>query len=99
MYGLLACTGCMVLLGIVDDRHQIRPKVKLLVQTVVAIAAVSLGFRVQAVTLPGFDSVNLPLAVGVLASLLWIVGITNAISLTDGLDGLAARHLSFWLRR
>jgi hypothetical protein len=37
------------------------------VQTVVAIAAVSLGFRVQAVTLPGFDSVNLPLASGVLA--------------------------------
>lgn len=90
VYGLLACTGCMVLLGMIDDRHQIRPKVKLLVQTVVAIAAVSLGFRVQAITLPGFDSVELPLAVGVLASLLWIVGITNAINLTDGLDGLAA---------
>ena len=90
VYGLLACTACMVLLGIVDDRHQIRPKVKLLVQTVVAIAAVSLGFRVQAITLPGFDSVQLPVAVGVLASLVWIVGITNAINLTDGLDGLAA---------
>ncbi|HKQ46620.1 MAG TPA: MraY family glycosyltransferase [Phycisphaerae bacterium] len=90
VYGLLACTGCMVLLGMVDDRHQIRPKIKLLVQTVVAIAAVSLGFRVQAITLPGFDSVELPVAVGVLASLLWIVGITNAINLTDGLDGLAA---------
>lgn len=90
VYGLLACTGCMVLLGMVDDRHQIRPKIKLLVQTVVAIAAVSLGFRVQAITLPGFESVQLPVVVGVLASLLWIVGITNAINLTDGLDGLAA---------
>ncbi len=90
VYGILACTGCMVLLGMIDDRHQIRPKVKLLVQAVVAIAAVSLGFRVQAITMPGFESVNLPVAVGVVASLLWIVGITNAINLTDGLDGLAA---------
>lgn len=90
VYGILACTGCMVLLGMIDDRHQIRPKIKLLVQTVVAIAAVSLGFRVQAITLPGFESVQLPIAFGVLASLLWIVGITNAINLTDGLDGLAA---------
>lgn len=88
--GLLVCTFCMVLLGVVDDRHAIRPKVKLLAQTVVAVAAVVIGFRVQAITLPWFDSVPLPGAVGVVLSLLWIVGITNAINLTDGLDGLAA---------
>jgi len=90
VYGLLACTFCMILLGILDDRFAIRPKVKLLVQTVVAIGAVFLGFRIEAITLPWFDSVLLPDVVGVLLSLLWIVGITNAINLTDGLDGLAA---------
>jgi UDP-GlcNAc:undecaprenyl-phosphate/decaprenyl-phosphate GlcNAc-1-phosphate transferase len=90
IYGLMTCTGCMLLLGMVDDRHGLRPRVKLLVQTVVAIAAIFLGFRVEAITVPGYESVRLPDVVGVVVSLLWIVGITNAINLSDGLDGLAA---------
>lgn len=90
IYGLIACTACMMLLGMIDDRNPIRPKIKLMVQSVVAVAAVSLGFRIGAVTLPFMDSVVLPVPVGVVLSLLWIVGITNAINLTDGLDGLAA---------
>ncbi len=90
VYGLLGCAGCMLLLGVVDDRHGVRPKVKLLVQSIVAMAAVLLGFRVEAVTLPGFESLVLPGVVGGLLSLIWILGITNAINLTDGLDGLAA---------
>ncbi len=90
IYGLLACTACMILLGIVDDRHGLPAKVKLMVQAIIAVAAVALGFRVQAVTLPGFESIVLPDWAGYLLSLLWLVGITNAINLTDGLDGLAA---------
>lgn len=90
IYGLIACTACMMLLGMIDDRNPIRPKVKLMVQSVVAVAAVSLGFRIGAVTLPFMESVVLPMPIGVVLSLLWIVGITNAINLTDGLDGLAA---------
>ncbi|MBX3395596.1 MAG: undecaprenyl/decaprenyl-phosphate alpha-N-acetylglucosaminyl 1-phosphate transferase [Phycisphaerae bacterium] len=90
VYGLLICTLAMLLLGIVDDRHTVRPHIKLMVQSVVAIAAVSLGFRIEAVTMPFVDSVPLPVAVGYLLSLIWIVGVTNAVNLTDGLDGLAA---------
>lgn len=89
VYALLACTFSMILLGVVDDRHALRPRLKLMVQTVVAIAAVALGFRVDAVTLPWWDSFVLPPVVGMALSFLWIVGITNAINLTDGLDGLA----------
>lgn len=90
IYGLIACTACMLLLGIVDDRHAIKPRIKLLVQVVVALAAISLGFRIEAVTVPWYDSVSLPPVVGIILSLLWIVGITNAVNLSDGLDGLAA---------
>jgi UDP-GlcNAc:undecaprenyl-phosphate GlcNAc-1-phosphate transferase len=90
IYGLLACTACMIALGIIDDRHAIRPRVKLLVQTIVAIAAVAIGFRAEAVTVPGVGSLHLPAAVSAIVSILWIVGITNAVNLTDGLDGLAA---------
>ncbi|HVP11259.1 MAG TPA: MraY family glycosyltransferase [Phycisphaerae bacterium] len=90
IYGLISCTGCMLLLGVIDDRHGVRPRVKLLVQTVVAIGAICLGFRIEAITVPGYESVRLPDVVGIILSLLWIVGITNAINLSDGLDGLAA---------
>lgn len=90
LYGLAACTACMICLGIIDDRHPVRPRVKLLVQTVVAIAAVALGFRMEALTVPGVGSLQLHAAVAAPLSLLWIVGITNAVNLTDGLDGLAA---------
>jgi UDP-GlcNAc:undecaprenyl-phosphate GlcNAc-1-phosphate transferase len=90
VHALLGCTFCMILLGIVDDRVGLSPRIKLLVQLVVAIAAVALDFRVHAITLPLVSSVVLPTTVGVAVSLLWIVGVTNAINLTDGLDGLAA---------
>lgn len=90
VYGLITCTACMLLLGIIDDRHGVKPKVKLLVQGVVALGAIYLGFQVEAVTLPWYESIVLPPAVGIVISLLWIVGITNAINLSDGLDGLAA---------
>lgn len=90
LYGLAACTACMLGLGIIDDRHPVRPRVKLLVQTVVAIAAVALGFRMEALTIPGVGSLQLHAAIAAPLSLLWIVGITNAVNLTDGLDGLAA---------
>lgn len=69
VYGIIACTCAMIALGVVDDRHAVRPKVKLLVQSVVALAAVLLGFRVEAVTLPGFDTLVLPGVIGGLLSL------------------------------
>jgi len=90
IYGLIACTAAMLGLGMVDDRHGVPPRVKLLIQTVVAVSAIYLGFRVQAVTLPWFESVPIPNIPSLALSLVWIVGITNAINLTDGLDGLAA---------
>ena len=86
---LIGCTALTVLLGVVDDRRAVRPFVKLLVQFLIAVAAVALGFRVHAITLPWLDSLLIPDAVAILLSIIWIVGITNAINLTDGLDGLA----------
>ncbi len=87
---LLGCTAITMLLGVVDDRRAVRPRVKLLVQFLIAVVAVALGFRVEAITLPWLDSLVIPSYVGIGLSVLWIVGITNAINLTDGLDGLAA---------
>jgi UDP-GlcNAc:undecaprenyl-phosphate GlcNAc-1-phosphate transferase len=87
--GAMACTTAMVLTGVIDDLRGLRPRVKLLAACVLALAAYLLGFQVQAVTVPGVGSVSLgPLSLVLSAA--WIVGITHAVNLTDGLDGLAA---------
>jgi UDP-GlcNAc:undecaprenyl-phosphate GlcNAc-1-phosphate transferase len=79
----------MIGLGLYDDRFGADAKVKLTVQTVAALIVVASGSRVDLLTNPLGGHWNL----GVLSvpiSVLWIVGITNALNLIDGLDGLAA---------
>jgi UDP-GlcNAc:undecaprenyl-phosphate GlcNAc-1-phosphate transferase len=81
----------MVLLGICDDRFGLGAGIKFAVQLVAAFAAIGAGLTIEYVTEPvSRQSIPLPewLAVGV--TLFWILGITNAINLIDGLDGLAA---------
>ncbi len=90
LYALMVATAAMMLLGIIDDRHAVAPRYKLMAQSVVAVAAIMTGFHVEAITLPLLDSVLLPAWAGAVLSFVWIVGITNAMNLTDGLDGLAA---------
>jgi UDP-GlcNAc:undecaprenyl-phosphate/decaprenyl-phosphate GlcNAc-1-phosphate transferase len=73
--------------GFRDDLRPVRPVVKLLFQVIGASVAVGLGVRIDHVTLLGTTH-----TLGVLAiplTLLWIVGLTNAFNLMDGLDGLA----------
>lgn len=84
--------GCMLtifLLGFCDDLSPLRPGIKFGVQIAVAAVIYYAGFQISNVTNPvgeGFinvDMLDFPL------TLLWIVGITNAFNLIDGLDGLA----------
>ena len=85
--GIGAALSCA--LGAFDDVRRVPAKVKLLGQLLCAVLAYAVGCRIELVQLPIFGLVDaawlsLPLTV------LWIVGITNAINLIDGLDGLAA---------
>ncbi len=82
--GALAIVG----LGIFDDLKGASPKLKLLVQTGVAAFLWYLGFRIELLGNPlgtAFELglLSLPLTV------LWMVGVINALNLIDGLDGLA----------
>jgi UDP-GlcNAc:undecaprenyl-phosphate GlcNAc-1-phosphate transferase len=82
--------GCVIVFvtGIVDDLRGVRPIVKLLAQTLAAAAVVRYGFRVDHLTLAGAGTFSL----GVFAipiTVVWIVGMTNAFNLIDGIDGLA----------
>ena len=75
--------------GVWDDIRRISPMQKVLWQSLAAGAAMSGGFVVTHVTGPFGASLDL----GVFAyavTLLWFLGLMNAVSLLDGLDGLAA---------
>jgi UDP-GlcNAc:undecaprenyl-phosphate GlcNAc-1-phosphate transferase len=88
---MLTIALVMVLtLGIFDDLRSRTPSQKFFVQLLASTLVYLAGFRISNVTYPlGGGLLNL----GILeypATVLWIVGITNAFNLIDGLDGLAA---------
>jgi len=92
MRGILL--GCLVIaaLGVADDLRDLRPWVKLLFQTLAALIALGHGVEIRLLTNPiHFAGGTLSLgALSAPVTLLWIVGMTNALNLIDGLDGLAA---------
>jgi UDP-GlcNAc:undecaprenyl-phosphate/decaprenyl-phosphate GlcNAc-1-phosphate transferase len=78
------------LLGLFDDIYNTSPKIKFLVQFAVAIFVASQGLLFDQITNP---ITNTTFHLGWMAyplTVFWIVGISNAINLMDGLDGLAA---------
>ena len=88
-FGILFGGTILVLLGIIDDMRGLTPWVKFLFQFLAAAIAFGYGIRIEWLTNP-FDSL---ITLGIFAipiTLLWVVGITNAVNLLDGLDGLAA---------
>lgn len=87
--GLLAGGAVIFFCGIWDDFSPLSARTKFFAQCVAAGIAVWSGVHLDRVALAG-DHV---LELGILSiplTLLWIVGITNAFNLIDGLDGLAA---------
>jgi UDP-GlcNAc:undecaprenyl-phosphate/decaprenyl-phosphate GlcNAc-1-phosphate transferase len=86
--------GLLILgVGIWDDVMQMRPRNKLVAQIVVALISMLYGFVIPGITVPfdrnpGTNWVDFPNWVGVPLTLLWYVGMMNAINFLDGLDGL-----------
>lgn len=76
-------------IGIADDVWRLGPVPKLCFQILAALTVLAGGYGIHAVTNP-FTGAAVELGwLGVPVTLLWVVGITNAINLIDGLDGLA----------
>jgi UDP-GlcNAc:undecaprenyl-phosphate GlcNAc-1-phosphate transferase len=82
--------GLLALVGVVDDVRGLRARTKLLAQGVAAILVAAAGCVIHEATNPITGS---SIELGVFAvpvTLLWVIGVTNALNLIDGLDGLAA---------
>ncbi|WP_394234972.1 glycosyltransferase family 4 protein [Niallia oryzisoli] len=81
----------IIITGIFDDMFEISAKLKLLGQLAAAGVVVAWGgVQVEFINLPFSDGILEFGFLSVPITILWIVGITNAINLIDGLDGLAA---------
>lgn len=82
----------ILLLGIVcfiDDSKGVHPLVKLATQILVAIIAVCSGIRIDDIDIDFINQSSWHDAFYTILTIGWIVGITNAINLIDGLDGLS----------
>ena len=89
-YALLFGGGIVVITGMLDDRFELSAKMKLIGQILAASVAMYLGLRMQLITIPFTDTTVDIGYLGIPLTLLWILGVTNAINLIDGLDGLAS---------
>ncbi|MDY3993796.1 MAG: MraY family glycosyltransferase, partial [Evtepia sp.] len=92
MQGMLLGSVIIVILGIFDDIYALPALPKLVVQIAAALAAVLHGNVIQVISNPNIFSDNPYWVLGAWAvpvSVIWIVAITNAVNLIDGLDGLA----------
>ena len=78
---VVGASAFLFLVGLIDDIFSIRPYQKLIGQLIGAGILVLAGLTLP---LTGFAVVDIWITV------LWIVGITNAINLLDNMDGLAA---------
>ncbi len=89
-FGWLFLSSAMVFaIGALDDIRRLPPGLKLLFQILAASIVATTCCRMEFITLPFFGPLDLG-PVSIPATVLWIVAITNAINLLDGLDGLAA---------
>lgn len=80
----------IVITGIIDDMREISAKAKMLGQLAAGCIIVFVGgIQIEMINLPFGGSLDFGF-LSIPFTILWIVGITNAINLIDGLDGLAA---------
>jgi UDP-GlcNAc:undecaprenyl-phosphate/decaprenyl-phosphate GlcNAc-1-phosphate transferase len=88
--GLIFGGTLILMVGIWDDVMGMSPRVKLLAQVLVASISMLYGFLIQFVRDPFHHGavIYFPLWLSIPITLVWYVGMMNAINFIDGLDGL-----------
>ena len=89
LWGMLLGGLIVFLVGFLDDLNQLSPWVKLGGQCLAAVVTMAFGLRVHFITSP-FEGMFWLGYLSIPFTFLWLVGVTNAVNLIDGLDGLAA---------
>ena len=80
----------VLLLGVYDDLRGTNAVFKFIGLGMIATLFYAMGGRIDALSVPFFGSVQLGPLLSFVVTIVWLVGITNAFNLIDGLDGLAS---------
>ncbi len=81
---ILLGASILVLVGFIDDQFGLPAMFRLIVQILAALLLVVVGIKVGVNFGTPIDG-----SLSVLVTVFWVVGITNAVNLMDGMDGLA----------
>ncbi len=94
IWSTLAGALCFFVIGLADDLYALSPWPRLTGQIAISFAIWTQGIRIGTIEIPlvnqGSSSFTLPDFLSLATTVIWLVGITNAINWLDGLDGLAA---------
>lgn len=85
------CIGAIII-GVtcfIDDVKGVKAIIKLITQIVAAVIVVKSGLKIDTLSIPFLNLQNASEIFYEIFTICWIVGITNAINLIDGLDGLS----------
>lgn len=91
--GIIIGASIIVLGGFIDDKYNLRPRNKLIFQLVATLVIMCFGIRISVMTNPLSDFykyIIINQCISIPLTILWVVGVTNAFNLIDGLDGLSA---------
>ena len=90
MRGVLLGAAVACVVGAIDDFRGLPPLSKLAGQIAAAAIPTAFGVWIDHFTFPFLGAVDLPAAVGVALTIVWIVAVMNMVNFLDGLDGLAS---------
>jgi UDP-GlcNAc:undecaprenyl-phosphate GlcNAc-1-phosphate transferase len=79
----------VLLLGVYDDLWGANAVVKFVSLGLIASLFYAMGGRIETLAVPFITGFHLPPIIGFLLTVFWLVGISNAFNLIDGMDGLA----------
>lgn len=89
--GLFIGLIIIAIVGYIDDCKGLKPLTKFIGQTIAAIVVMAFGITIGDFNIPIFNKlIELSGIMEYIITWFWIVGITNAINFTDGLDGLSS---------
>lgn len=92
-WGVVLGATIIVIGGFLDDKYEIKPWQKILFQVAAACCLIGFGVRIKILTNPFYKInpyIDVNLWISIPFTIIWVIGITNALNLIDGLDGLAA---------
>ncbi len=90
LWGVVIGGLAFFLIGLADDLLTLSAKTRLVAQFTVAAIVWQAGVQVEFLTIPGVGLFQLQDWISLPITVVWLVGMANAINMIDGLDGLAA---------